>query len=139
MSEQQEQQVQVAQVERKTDDRWGDDSSEGRQAELQRYLDRWEVETDHGGRKGPFDSKGAPGVQLTGADVDWLAKRVQSDGFLHSVSDLHLEGANLFQARLERAGLHEAHLRGPSFSIPTWKGPTSSTSTSKERTSCRLT
>src|ERR1044071_1285219 len=59
--------------------RWGDPISEERQAELQGYLDRWEAETDHGERKGPFDlgasRTGIPhGVPLTGADVSWLAE-----------------------------------------------------------------
>jgi hypothetical protein len=52
------------------DTRWGDPISKERQAELQGYLDRWEAETNHGERKGPF-----AGTRLNGADVFWLATR----------------------------------------------------------------
>jgi hypothetical protein len=39
-----------------TGDKWGDDISEERQAELEARLQAWEMEADHGERKGPFDS-----------------------------------------------------------------------------------
>jgi hypothetical protein len=54
--------------------RWGDPISEERQAELQRYLDRWVAETNHGERGGPFE-----GISLTGADVSWLADQSGRD------------------------------------------------------------
>jgi hypothetical protein len=73
--------------------RWGDPLSVERQAELQGHLDRWETETDHGDRKGPFDS--GPGqtnsdLWLTGADVSWLAARGGRDEY-GRVPNLHLE------------------------------------------------
>jgi hypothetical protein len=61
---------------------WGQAISAERQAELQVYLDRWEAETDHGQRQGPFDREGREGTgdtvpRLTGADVFWLAEQVR--------------------------------------------------------------
>jgi hypothetical protein len=60
------------------------------------------------------------GVQLTGADVSWLAEQTERDERGH-LSNLHLEGANLdnahlggaylVRARLERAYLRWAHLK----------------------------
>ena len=58
--------------------KWGDPISLERQAKLQGYLDRWETETDHGKRKGPFDSGSIAesGIQLTGADISgWQSRR----------------------------------------------------------------
>jgi uncharacterized protein YjbI with pentapeptide repeats len=112
-----------------TGEKWGDPISEERQAELQGYLDRWEVEIDHGERKGPFDTEpGKSGVWLTGADVSWLAEQVAN---LHvegdildwppltleeaTLSDAHLEGATLDNAHLKDASLNEAHLEGASL------------------------
>jgi uncharacterized protein YjbI with pentapeptide repeats len=111
--------------------RWGDPISEERQGELQGYLDRWAAETDHGERKGPFDSRLLSGEEkkrhlLTGADVSWLAEH---SGYLRdpelSVPHLHLESANLnwahlegavfANAHLESANLYEAHLAGANF------------------------
>jgi hypothetical protein len=83
--------------------RWGDPISMERQQELQGYVDRWKVETDHGERKGPFAD-----VRLGGADVFWLAQRVCNEN--SRVPDLHLEGATLIEAHLEGAHLREAHL-----------------------------
>jgi uncharacterized protein YjbI with pentapeptide repeats len=96
--------------------RWGDPISEERQAELQGYLDRWEAEKDHGERRGPFSRWGLSGeererLQLTGADVYWLAGRSERNEF-DGMSNLHLEGADLSEAHLEGAWLNEAHLEG---------------------------
>jgi uncharacterized protein YjbI with pentapeptide repeats len=88
---------------------WGDPISEQRQAELQGSLDRWEAETDHGERKGPFAE-----VDLTGADVYWLAG--QSSYIFAGVPNLHLEGAGLSWTQLEGANLREAHLEGANLS-----------------------
>jgi hypothetical protein len=65
--------------------KWGDPISPERQAELQGYLDRRQAETDHGKRKGPFDD-----IELTGADVFWLAEQSERDGY-GPVPNLHLE------------------------------------------------
>ncbi|MGO8951435.1 MAG: pentapeptide repeat-containing protein [Ktedonobacterales bacterium] len=86
--------------------RWGDPISAERRAELQGYLDRWEAVTDHGARKGPFAE-----VELTGADVHWLAEQSGPDENSH-VANLHLQYANLFRAHLVGANLREAHLDG---------------------------
>ncbi len=89
--------------------RWGDPISAERQAELQNYLDRWNPETDHGGRIGPFVR-----VSLSGADVYWLgqySQRNESDGAL----EMHLEGADLAGAHLEGADLRGAHLERTSL------------------------
>jgi hypothetical protein len=75
--------------------KWGDPISPERQAELQGYLDRWQAETDHGKRKGPF-----AGVSLTGAEASWLAEhsgRNKSGALIN----LHLEGAHFSEAHLE--------------------------------------
>jgi hypothetical protein len=104
--EQQRQQVQVAQAEAQagtTGDRWGDPISIERQVQLQGYLDRWwAAETDHGERKGPFDTDrlGEAGVQLTGADVFWLAAQ-SGRNERGAMPNLHVEGANLRYAHLE--------------------------------------
>jgi uncharacterized protein YjbI with pentapeptide repeats len=81
-----------------------------RQAELQDYLDRWQAESDHGERKGPFAE-----VRLSGADVRWLVTQFwrSNDG---TVPDLHLEGAQLNEAHLEGAHLDFAHLYGATLS-----------------------
>jgi hypothetical protein len=95
--------------------RWGDPISAERQAELQGYLDRWEAETDHGERRGPFDTGAGQGmgVSLTGADVSWLAEQEQAQ-FGLKVSRFsalsHLEGASLWGAHLEGAPLSHMHL-----------------------------
>jgi hypothetical protein len=95
--------------------RWGDPISEERQVELQGYLDRWQAETDHGQRKGPFDSgPGKPSELLTGADVGWLAEQSGREDF-GWLPNLHLEGANLRGAHLEGAHLEVAHLEGAFF------------------------
>jgi hypothetical protein len=49
---------------------WNDpnDISDARQAELAASQRAWDQETTHGERRGPFD-----GVELSGADVFWLA------------------------------------------------------------------
>ncbi len=98
--------------------RWGDPIIEKRQAELQGYLDRWAAETDHGERKGPFDKEraGPPDmtsevirVLLTGADVSWLADRVDKRDVEQR---LHLEGARLWGDHLKGAQLNGANLEG---------------------------
>jgi hypothetical protein len=63
---------------------------EERQAQLQGYLDRWAAETDHSERNGPFDRLGEAGVQLTGADVFWLAQQSGRDE-RGAMPNLHLE------------------------------------------------
>jgi hypothetical protein len=87
-------------------DAWGEPISAQRQAELQGYLDQWQAETDHGERKGPFNS-----IVLTGADVSWLIEQSGRNKYLY-VPNLHLEGADLRGAHLEGARLIEAHLEG---------------------------
>ena len=73
---------------------------------MQAYLDKWAVETDHGGRRGPFD-----GTRLTGAEASWLAEQSgrEVNGF---VPNLHLEGADLRNTRMKGATLSRAHLEG---------------------------
>jgi uncharacterized protein YjbI with pentapeptide repeats len=90
--------------------KWGDPICEAQQAELQGYLDHWNTETEHGKRKSPFD-----GVELTGADVFWLATetgRDDSQDVSRYLPNLHLEGAILLEAHLEGADLRGAHLEG---------------------------
>jgi hypothetical protein len=65
---------------------WRQPITEERQAELQGYLDRWEAETDHGKRKGPYD-----GVKLSGADTYWMAEQSQRD-ISYELPNFHLEG-----------------------------------------------
>jgi uncharacterized protein YjbI with pentapeptide repeats len=102
---------------------------------LQDYLDRWAAETDHGGRKGPLEyEEDSTELELTGADVFWLAWRLHSEDslqvivgppekiFIGSASSLHLElaslrgahleGAELIQVHLEEADLYGVHLDG---------------------------
>ncbi len=126
MSDEQRQQGQIAQAEaqaaKKTEDRWGDPISEERQAELQGYLDRWQAESDHGERTGPFDAAPQLGVPLTGADVFWLAEQ-SSDGH-GAVPNLHLERVSLFEAHLEGASLLNAHLEGASLRLAHLEGKT---------------
>jgi uncharacterized protein YjbI with pentapeptide repeats len=119
-------------------ERWGDPISEERQRVLLGYLDRWDAETDHGERKGPFDpawhsDEERQRHKLTGADVFWLTARLiagsNDDLSVASaklraastqftirdridVSALHLEGAVLQGAHLEAAVLGQAHLEG---------------------------
>src|SRR5690349_286876 len=85
--------------------RYGDSISEERQAELHGYLNRWEKERDHGGRRGPFQD-----VELTGADVYWLANRVRKGWSF--VPGLYLQSAILNETHLENADLRTAHLEG---------------------------
>lgn len=101
----------------KWEPKWGEPISEERQRELQRRLDTWAAERDHGERKGPFDGELEGGhIELTGADVFWLAERVRRDDFFGnppgSLPDLHLEGATIRQAELEGAALSGARLQG---------------------------
>ncbi|HZC79993.1 MAG TPA: pentapeptide repeat-containing protein, partial [Ktedonobacterales bacterium] len=93
---------------------WGDPISLERQAELQRRLDAWATEQDHGARRGPFSGgmQNSGRISLTGADVFWLAERVRREAGTFTVPGLHLEGANLHWAHLEGAELTGAHLEG---------------------------
>lgn len=100
--------------------KWGDPISPERQAELQRRLDAWAAEQDHGEHKGPFhitladtlaDLSSSLRMGLTGADVYWLAAQMRRVESL-AASDLHLEGALLLKAHLEGADLKQAHLEG---------------------------
>jgi Pentapeptide repeats (8 copies) len=88
--------------------RWGDPISPERQAELQGYLDEWEMKTGHDERKGPFDWNSCKAT-LTGVDVFWLAEQ-SGRSVLGRVPRMHLENANLNNAHLEGANLSEAHL-----------------------------
>ncbi len=97
--------------------RWGDPISVERQAELQHILADWERHGDYRVQRGPFDSgtyflRGAGGsvIDLTGADVYWLAQKAGIGTF--GAPDLHLEGAKLTRAHLEGANLMNAHLEG---------------------------
>jgi hypothetical protein len=92
-----------------TGDAWGDNISPDQQAELQGHLDRWQAETDHGERKGPFDY-----VYLSAADAFWLAVQSGRDEYSY-VPNLHLAGANLSGAHLEGANLRAAHLEDASL------------------------
>jgi uncharacterized protein YjbI with pentapeptide repeats len=85
--------------------RYGERISQSRQDELLGALTAWDEATDHGSRRGPFD-----GRRLTGADVSWLAERVR-DAEGH-VPGLHLEGADLHDARLKEAELARVRLQG---------------------------
>ncbi len=109
--------------------RGGSPSARSGRPSLQAYLDKWAVETDHGGRRGPFD-----GTRLTGAEASWLAEQSgrEVNGFVPNLqlegADLdnaHLEGASLNRARLERATLATPPWRGPPSAKPTWRGPPS--------------
>jgi len=100
--------------------KWGDQISAERKAELQGYLDRWKTET-MGSRilQGPFS---APGrgigeerqIRLTGADAFWLAEQSgrDRDG---AVPRLKLTYADLGFANLAGANLSRADLSGISF------------------------
>jgi uncharacterized protein YjbI with pentapeptide repeats len=105
---------------------WGESIGEQRQAELQALQQSWEQ--DHDDRRGPF-----AGVQLTGADVFWLAARTlagpkgnlsRAEERLRAatqneqaraglkLSGLNLQRADLRQARLQGAMLPRARLDG---------------------------
>ena len=87
----------------------GDQISADRQAELQRYIDRWQADAEHGERRGPFDR-----VALTGADVYWIAEQSGRDEQRY-VPNLHLAGAHL----LDKADLQGARLEGSTLSDAT--------------------
>jgi Pentapeptide repeats (8 copies) len=100
--------------------RWGYPISRERKAELQGYLDQWEVKADHGRRWGPFDQSHErinlmPHLRLTGADVYWLAARSGRDQ-LGYLPNLHLERADLYGASLTAADLSGASLIGAELS-----------------------
>jgi hypothetical protein len=76
-----------AQQQEKPADAWGQPTSEERQRELAAVLAAWDAPgTDRGERKGPFWD-----VQLTGAEVGWLAERSGRDVLGSRVPNLHLE------------------------------------------------
>jgi hypothetical protein len=102
MSEQQGETTTTTATDTPPSDAWGQPIRPERQAKLQGYLDRWQEETDHGERKGPFDREpGAVyGVRLSGADVSWLAELSGRDEY-RRLPNLHLEHADLRAAHLE--------------------------------------
>ncbi len=106
------------------EDGWGTRPTERRQAELEKKLHEWDVEDDHGDRRGPFD-----GIWLNGAEIFWLAiqaaphdiSKAEAEQLLRNpstpspiglfdLSRLHLEGAILGGAHLKGAYLGGAHL-----------------------------
>jgi uncharacterized protein YjbI with pentapeptide repeats len=92
--------------------RWGEPISPARQAELQEMLDAWHAPSaDHGDRRSSFH-----GVQLTGADVGWLAEQSGRDA-TGRMPNLHLEGAVLREAHLESANFWQAHLEGADLTL----------------------
>lgn len=99
--------------------RWGDPISPKRQAELQSILDAWNAsDANHGERRGPFHH-----VQLTGAEVCWLAEQSGRVGaFVGPAPNLHLEGADLEGTHLEGATLNDAHLEGATLSYAHLEG-----------------
>jgi uncharacterized protein YjbI with pentapeptide repeats len=115
----------------KIGDAWGDDITEDRRRELDAILAAWEAESDHGGRKSPFDRyrlerdtwEEAERRRLTSADVFYLATRaiIGSSGNLSDMVDAiraslrdPASGAiflfNLASLHLERADLQGANL-----------------------------
>jgi hypothetical protein len=82
----------------------GDAISEERQRDPDEILVARDAEADHGDRKGPFDTTRLNNEErdqllLKGSDVFYLALR----SAVHDIGDmsnLHLEGANIAQARL---------------------------------------
>jgi uncharacterized protein YjbI with pentapeptide repeats len=96
---------------------YGTPISAMRQADLQGYLDHWQMEIGRDKRRGPFDSsENGVDVQLTGADVFWLANQ-SGRSPIGWLPNLHLEGAQLFQAYLEGADLRGAHLEGANLRL----------------------
>ncbi len=100
--------------------KWGEFPWVERRAELKERLEQWEQEPDHRDRSGPFAH-----VELSGADVYWLAALMAGEGDVAigsekirppsmkiDFSNLHLEGASLCMAPLEGASLWRAHLEG---------------------------
>ena len=102
---------------------WGTHPIKKRQIELERMLSKWKGESNHDGRRGPFD-----GEPLNGSDVFWLASLVEPTTdetenrrsfympFARAnpslLSALHLEGAILSGAHLEKAELPGVRLEG---------------------------
>lgn len=125
-------------------DRWGDDITSERKAELEAKLQQWEAEVDQLEKQGPF-ARFHSTTALTGADVFWLAarslagsagqaaiagaqynlRRAQDDSALRhllKLPELHLEMADLTEAHLANAALAEAHLEGAIVSGADLKG-----------------
>lgn len=123
-------------------DRWGDALRKDREQALEVCVQAWEQsgETSQRGWSSAFSVRstgGWTGGRLTGADVFYLAvrslaaelgDRLSAEAWLLGdraqphvpvywfLSTLHLEGANLSDAQLERAVLLEAHLEGTNLS-----------------------
>jgi uncharacterized protein YjbI with pentapeptide repeats len=130
---------------------WGASISEGRQLKLQEVADRqqaWVAKPEMRRQaelqrlaqyRAPRHTPRVPlaAVELTGADVFWLAayslsgpagdlarsKAALRDTLrLPALPDLHLEGADLAGARLEGANLSLAHLEGANLSLAHLEG-----------------
>lgn len=123
-------------------DRWGDALSPERQRALDACVQEWEQSqgADRSEQSGPFAAQGnrdRTGGRLTGADVFYLAVRALADELCNRhdaeawllgdysqehpplhwfLSSLHLEGADLSGAQLERAVLLDAHLERANLS-----------------------
>lgn len=97
-------------------EKWGDPISDERQAELRALFERQQVWVAQ-----PEATRGESvfkGVELTGADVSWLAGhsgRITLDIIHEDAPDLHLESGDLVEAHLEGASLAGAHLEGASL------------------------
>lgn len=89
--------------------RWGDPISIVRKGELAAMLEAWDASGSVDRlQKSPFDS-----VQLTGAEVAWLAEQSAQGRRVDEMGDnFHLEGADLRDAHLEGARLSLVHLDG---------------------------
>lgn len=100
-------------------ERWGEFPTTERRTELKQRMEAWEREQDHGNRPGPFAA-----VTLSGADIYWLAAFMVGAGDVSagkqrldevpppSLTNLHLEEANLSGAQLQGAILSRAQLKG---------------------------
>lgn len=100
-------------------ERWGEFPTKERQEALEKQLQVWSKAGEYKGRAGPF-----VGFILTGADVFWLAvieagegdatagRKILTSSAVVDLPNLHLEGANLSGAHLQRAALVGAHLAG---------------------------
>src|SRR5260370_23816307 len=87
-------------------DRWGDPISDERIEELGKRFEQQQTWSATPKAESEWLTSYFRGVQLTGADVAWLAERSGRDALgLGRVSNLHLDGAVLRGAHLERAVL----------------------------------
>lgn len=90
-------------------DAWGDPISEERQVELRALFERqkvWVFQPETTREASVFK-----GVELSGADVCWLAEW-SGRSFFEAAPDLHVGEANLRAGRLQGADLRKAHLKG---------------------------